>query len=318
MNRRFLVSLFKGMIVAVVLLCLGCRAQTSATTAETNARIEKQVRIQYEDRIPPDVQISVGEHKPSDLPGYDTVTVTFSQGAKKQTQDYLVSKDGNTLASFRKWDISKDPYAALMSKIDLTGRPYKGNKDAKVVIVNYDDFQCPYCSRMHASISQIMQKYGDRVKLVYKDFPLVEIHPWAMRAALDANCLAEQSMDAYWGFADYVHSHGSDISGQQRDVKQAETDVDQAAREQGRKFNLQTWKLDACMSKPNEKAVRASMDEASDLGVTSTPTLFVNGERVGGALPTDEIELVVNRALKNAGQQVPAPVAAQAKSDNQK
>ncbi len=217
MHRRFLVALFKGTIIAVVLLCLGCRAQTPATAAETNARIEKQVRIQYEDRIPPDVQISVGERKPSDLSGYDTVTVTFAQGEHKQTQDYLVSKDGSTLARFTKWDISKDPYAALMSKIDMTGRPYKGNKDAKVVIVNYDDFECPYCSRMHASIGEIMQKYGDRVKLVYKDYPLVEIHPWAMRAALDANCLNELSMDAYWSFADYVHSHGSEISGPQKE-----------------------------------------------------------------------------------------------------
>jgi protein-disulfide isomerase len=316
MNRRFLVSLFKGTMIAVVLLCLGCRAQTPASTAEIDARIEKQVRIQFEDRIPPDVQISVGERKASDLPGYDTVTVTFAQGDRKQTQDYLLSKDGKTLASFRKWDLSKDPYAALMSKMDLTGRPYKGNKDAKVVIVNYDDFQCPYCSRMHATMSEIMQKYGDRVKLVYKDFPLVEIHPWAMRAALDANCLAEQSTDAYWSFADYVHSHGADISGPQRDVKQAQANVDQATRDQAKKFNLQTWKLDACMSKPNEKAVRASMDEAQDLGVQATPTLFVNGERIGGALPPDQIEQVINRALKDAGQQ--PPVAAQAKTESQK
>jgi protein-disulfide isomerase len=318
MNRRFLVALFKGTIIAVVLLCLGCRAQIPATVAETNARIEKQVRMQYEDRIPPEVQILVGDRKPSELPGYDTVTITFARGDNKQTQDYLVSKDGKTLASFKKWDITKDPYAALMSKIDLTGRPYKGLKDAKVVIVNYDDFQCPYCSRMHTTMNEVMQKYGDRVKLVYKDFPLVEIHPWAMRAAMDGNCLAEQSMDAYWSFADYVHLHGAEISGPQRDVKQSETNVDQATREQGRKFNLPAWKLDACMAKPNEKAIRASMEEASDIGVQSTPTIFVNGQRISGALPVSDIEVVINRALRDAGQQVPAAASAQAKSDIQK
>ncbi len=96
-------------------------------------------------------------------------------------------------------------------------------------------------------------------------------------------------------------------------MKQAEINVDQATREQGRKFNLPAWKLDACMAKPNEKAVRASMNEASDLGVQATPTLFVNGERVGGALPASEIEAVVNRALRNAGQPAPAAAAAQAK-----
>lgn len=299
-------SIFKGTVIAIALLCLGCRAQTPASAADTNSRIEKQVRILYEDRLPPDVQIAIGDRKPSEIAGYDTVTVTFAQGPRKQTQDYLISKDGATLARFTKWDITKDPFATLMEKINTTGRPFKGNKDAKVVIVNYDDFQCPYCARMHASMNEIMQKYGDRVKLVYKDFPLVEIHPWAMRAAVDANCLAEQSVDAYWGFADYVHAHGSEISGPQRDPKQSDVNVDQATREVGRKFNLQAWKLDACMAKPNEKAVRESMDEAMDLGVQATPTLFINGERIGGALPTADVVTVINRALKNAGQTAPA------------
>lgn len=303
-------SLFKGTMFAVLVLCLGCKAQTPASVTQTKSRIEKQVRIMYEDRIPPEVQVVVGERTASELQGYDKVTVTFVQGERKQTQDFLVSKDGNTLARFTKWDISKDPYDALMSKIDIANRPFKGNKDAKVVIVNYDDFQCPFCSRMHASMNEVMQKYGDRVKLVYKDFPLVEIHPWAMRAALDANCLAEQNVDAYWSFADYVHAHGAEISGEKRDVKQAETNVDQATREQGRKFNLQAWKLDACMAKPDEKAVRASMDEATELGVQATPTLLVNGERIGGAMPASDIEMVIDRALRNAGQQSPATAAA--------
>ncbi len=318
MYRRVLVSIFKGTIFAIVLLCLGCKAQNPATSADVNGRIEKQMRILYEDRLPPDVQISVGDRKPGDLPGYDTITVTFAQGERKQTQDFLISKDGSTLARFTKWDITKDPYDALMSKIKTDGRPFKGNKDAKVVIVNYDDFQCPYCSRMHTSMNEIVQKYGDRVKLVYKDFPLVEIHPWAMRAAVNANCLAEQNNDAYWGFADYVHTHGQEISGPERDPKKAEVNVDQATREVARKFNLQQWKLDACMAKPNEKAVRASMDEATEVGVQATPTLFINGERIGGALPTEEIEKVVKRALKNAGLSAEATANGQAASASQK
>lgn len=302
-------STFKGTLLAVVLLCLGCKAQTPAPDQNVNSRVEKQVRILFEDRLPPDVQITIGERKPSELAGYDTITVTFSQGERKQTQDFLLSKDGTSLARFTKWDITKDPYAALMAKINIAGRPYKGNKDAKVLIVNYDDFQCPYCSHMHASMNEIMQKYGDRVKLVYKDYPLIEIHPWAMRAALDANCLAEQSNDAYWGFADYVHTHGPEISGPKRDVEQAQVNVDQATREIGRKYNLQTWKLDACMAKPDEKAVRDSMSEATEVGVQATPTLFVNGERIGGALPADDIEAVIDRALINAGESLPATTA---------
>ncbi|HET8666806.1 MAG TPA: thioredoxin domain-containing protein [Terriglobales bacterium] len=303
-------SLFKGSIFAVLLLCLGCAAQSPANS-DLDRRIERQVRTLYEDRLPPDVQVAITGRKASDIPNYDQVTVTFTQGAQKQSQEFLVSKDGKTLARFAKWDISKDPYAETMSKINTSGRPFKGNKDAKVVIVNYDDFQCPFCSRMHQTMNVIMKQYGDRVKLVYKDFPLVEIHPWAMRASMAANCLFAQSTDAYWSFADYLHAHGAEISGERRDVKEAEGNVDKAAREQVRQFNLDSGKLDACLAKPDETAIRASIAEATQLGVQATPTMFINGERIGGALPAKDLEVIINRALRDAGGQ-PAPAAAAA------
>jgi protein-disulfide isomerase len=309
MNRRFLVSLVKGSIIAVLLLCLGCAAQSPSAT-DLDRRIERQVRMLYEDRLPPDVQVAISGRKASDLPNYDQVTVTFSQGTQKQSQDFLVSKDGKTLARFAKWDISKDPYAELMNKINTANRPFKGNKDAKVVIVNYDDFQCPFCSRMHQTMNVVMKQYGDRVKLVYKDFPLVEIHPWAMRAAMDGNCLYAQSLDAYWSFADYVHAHGAEISGEKHDVKEAEGNVDKVARDQAKQFKLDAPKLDACLAKPDEAPIRASINEAMQLGVQATPTMFINGERIGGALPAKDLEAVIDRALRDAGQ--PAPVNAAA------
>jgi len=240
------------------------------------------------------------------------VTITFTQGTQKQSQDFLVSKDGKTLARFAKWDISKDPYAEVMGKIDTTGRPYKGSKDAKVVIVNYDDFECPFCSRMHQTMNVIMKQYGDRVKLIYKDFPLVEIHPWAMKAAEDANCLAAQKTEAYWSFADYVHAHGAEISGEKHDIKEAEGNLDKAAHDQAKQFNLDGAKFDACVAKPDVAAIRASMAEATTLGVEATPTMFVNGERIGGALPATDIEAVINRALLEAGQTPPVTTASAA------
>src|SRR5512146_1097839 len=196
MNRRFLVSLFKHCLAFLLLLCLGCAAQ-SATDADLARRIERQVRASFQ--LPASVQVEVGPRKPSEFTGYDTVALTFSQGDRKQTNDFLVSKDGKTLIRMSKLDITKDPYAETMSKIDVAGRPFRGNKDAKVVIVNYDDFQCPFCTRMHQTLfSDVMETYGDRVKLIYKDFPLYEIHPWAGRAAVDANCLGTQNNDADW------------------------------------------------------------------------------------------------------------------------
>ena len=136
-------------------------------------------------------------------------------------------------------DLTRDPYVEVMSKINLDHRPWKGNKDAKVVIVSYDDFQCPFCSRMHQTLfGDIFKSYGDKVKIVYKDFPLYSIHPWAGHAAVDGNCLAEQNNNAYWSFADYMHTSGRDISGERKAVAEQFEAVDNITRDQGRKFDL--------------------------------------------------------------------------------
>lgn len=308
MLRRLFVHLFRRSLITMLLLCLGCAAQSPAP--ELNQRIERQVRSYFS--VPPSVQVVVGARSPSsEFPNYDQVNITFVQGERKQTHDFLLSKDGKTLVRLTKLDISKDPYAELMSKIKLDGRPVRGNPYAKVTIVNFDDFQCPFCSRMHATLFQdIMKTYGDRVKVVYKDFPLAEIHPWATHAAIDANCLAAQNSNAYWDFADYVHANQRQINGetQRKPLAEQFAALDKIALDQGQKNNLQLAPLQACIQAQSNTAVLESMKEASSLGVTATPALFVNGEKIDGAVPAQELRVTIDRALKDAGQ--PAPSAA--------
>src|SRR5579864_5749026 len=174
MLRRFLVTLLRRSLIFLVVICLGCSAQSAPP--ETAKAIERQVRGSY--NIPPTVNITVGAPRPSEFPNYDTLTVTLDGGEKKQVYDFLLSKDRKTLMRLSKFDLTKDPYAETMKKIDVKGRPTRGNKDAKVVAVNYDDFQCGFCSRMHQTLfPQLLREYGDRVLFIYKDFPLAEIHP---------------------------------------------------------------------------------------------------------------------------------------------
>src|SRR5690348_6358348 len=206
MIRRLCVSLCRRPVAALLLFCLGCAAQSNAP--ELDKRIERQIRQSF--TVPPSVQIKVGPRQPSkDFPSYDSVDITFSQGDRTRTQEFLVSKDGKTLVRPIKMDISQDPWAALMSKIDVQGRPLRGNKYAKVTIVTFDDFQCPFCSRLHQTLfsPDFWKRYSHRVKVIYKDFPLSQIHPWAHHAAIGANCLAALNADAYWDFADDVHAH---------------------------------------------------------------------------------------------------------------
>lgn len=288
-------------ILVLALVCLGCSAQSAPQ--EQVQRIEREVRSYYS--IPPNVKITVGPLRASDFPNYDALTINMDGNGKKQDYEFLLSKDGKTLLRMTKLDISKDPYVETMKKIDLNGRPVRGNKDAKVTVVNFDDFECPYCSRMHQTLfPEILKEYGDRVQFVYKDFPLSEIHPWAIHAAVDANCLAAQNSDAFWDFADYIHANQHEVSSEKTREGQYAA-LDKLTTDQGQKHNLDSGKLQACIKAQNEAPVKASIKEGESVGVNATPTLFVNGEEMDGALPLNELRAALDHALEQAG--VPAP-----------
>ncbi len=313
MYRRFLVTALRRSILVLLLICLGCSAQSAPT--DVAQRIERQVRAYY--TVPPHVKITLSPLKPSEFPNYDALTITFDSGDKKQNYDFLLSKDGKTLIRLTKLDLSKDPYAEVMKKIDVSGRPARGNKAAKVVVVNYDDFQCPFCSRMHQTLfPQLLKEYGDRVVFIYKDFPLSEIHPWAMHAAVDANCLASQNNDAYWEFADHIHSNQGEVNSEKSREGQLGA-LDRLALLQGQNHSLDVAKLQSCMKAQNEDVVKASLREGETLGVNATPTLFVNGQEVDGALPISELRVVFDRALEQAGVPAPAHPAAPAPAASQ-
>lgn len=309
MLRRVLVSLMRRCFVLLLVVCLGCVAQSASP--ELERKIERQVRSYY--KIPADVNVTVGPLSPSkDWPNYDSVTVTVDSEGKKQDLAFLVSKDQNSLMRIIKFDLNKDPYAAIMSKIDIAGRPTRGAKASKVVVVNFDDFECPFCSRMHEELfPEILKEYGDRVTFVYKDYPLTEIHPWAVHAAVDANCLAAQSGDAYWDFADYIHANQHEVSEEKTPGARLEA-LDRLTILQGQKHNLDLAKLQACVKAQDESAVKASEKEGDAIGVDATPTMFINGEKIDGVVPVGELRTALDRALKDAGMPVPDHSAAAA------
>jgi protein-disulfide isomerase len=292
--------------LALLLVCLGCSAQSPPSDVERV--VERQVRAHYS--LPPDVKVMIGPLRASDFANYDAVTITFASPHKKQEFEFLLSRDHKTLVRMTKLDLTQDPYAATMKKIDVSGRPTRGNKGAKVTVVNYDDFECPFCSRMHETLFPgLFKEYGDRVLFIYKDYPLEEIHPWAVHAAVNANCLGAQNGDAYWDYADYLHGNQQSVSnGKGRDGQNAE--LDKLATLQAQKRNLDVPKLQACVKAQDEKAVRASMREGEALGVDATPAMFVNGQKLDGAVPADEIRLALDGALKDAGVAPPEHKAA--------
>jgi protein-disulfide isomerase len=302
----------------LVSLAAGCKAQSPSSTASTSAspvptsqlnrRIEVLVRSQFD--VPPNVEVTIGATSKSDFPGFENLPITFSKNGKQSVVNFLLSSDGNTVARLEKFDISHNP----ADTISVQNRPLRGAPDAKVTIVNFDDLECPYCARMHQQLFPALQDhYKGLVKFYYKDFPLVEIHPWAMHAAVDSGCLADQNGDAYWRFVDYLHAHSDEVTGPARDVQQAGKTLDKMTHDEGERSKLDLAKLDACVAKQDESAVRASMKQGDSLGVNGTPTLFINGERISGVLPVAELNVAIDRALREAGVQPPAPMAEPAK-----
>lgn len=302
------IRVFVGLLALT--LAAGCKAQTStAPNADLNRRIEVMVRSQF--NIPPDVSVNLGQRSHSDLAGYDKLPVTLSNGKRSQVVNFLISTDNKTLARLEKFDLEKNP----LFNIDVAGRPVRGNPNAKVTVVSFDDLECPYCARMHEQLfPDTFDRYKDQVRFIYKDDPLTEIHPWAMHAAVNANCLADQNGDVYWKYVDYLHSHGQEINGPDRNLTKSYAALDRIARDEATVAKLDGTKLDACIAKQDESKINESRQEADALGVNGTPALFINGERIDGAVPEQQVWTVIDRALRDTGEQPPAQPGASAPS----
>ena len=318
--------------LAACLASLGCHAQTPASTPTklvTGATLAPAVAYRVEillrskAQLPPLSTISIGAAEPSDIPGFHTINVTVTAEDKSSHPiKFLLSDDGKTVAQFIKYDISADP----RTKVSPAGRPSRGGPaSAPVVIVNFDDLECPYCARFHDSLfPAITQRYGDKVHIVYKDFPLDQ-HPWAIRAAVDVNCLAAQSPTGYWNLVDYIHHNGEDIGSDpnakldapKADTKEADApkhtldranaQLDKLTRDQGAQQKVDAAKLDACIAKQDTSAIDASKQLGTALNVESTPTYFINGEKYEGALPIDYIFSQIDNALRAQGTTPPPP-----------
>ena len=300
-------SLQAALTILLLAASFGCHAQVPPAGEKVSPDLARRIEILIRTRskIPPDLILNVGTRGPSEIPGYDKVQVTFTEdGNVSKPLFFLISKDDKTLGQFNTYDISKDPKLL----VSPTGRPARGGPEtAPVVIVGFDDLECPYCTRMHnALFPALTQRYGDQVRIVYKDFPL-SIHPWAMRAAIDVNCVASQSPTAYWNLVDNIHTHAAEFGGKDKSLAAANASLDQLTLEEARKNNLKTELVEACIKKQDDSAIKASMKIGDDLGIEATPVLFINGEKLEGAYPLADVFRMIDGALLAAGQTPPPP-----------
>lgn len=173
------------------------------------------------------------------------------------------------------------------SKIVSTDHPWSGGKDAAVTVVEFSDFQCPFCRAAENSVKQIKAKYGDKIKIVYMDFPL-SFHQHAMDAARAASCAGGQ--EKFWLYHDALFADQS---------KLAAADLKAAAL----KLGLDGKKFDDCFDKQSpDAAIKADLAQGQSLGVTGTPTFFINGREIVGAQSADKLSEVIDDELMGANR----------------
>lgn len=182
-------------------------------------------------------------------------------------------------------------------KLESLAGPAKGPESAPITIVEYADFQCPYCTRALASLKQVEEKYAGKIRIVFRDFPLSQIHPFAAKAAEAGACANDQGK--FWPMHDKLFANQTKLA--VNDLKQHATDL-----------GLDAEAFGACLDSGKHAAeIKKSVEEGQRYGLSGTPSFFVNGRLIVGAQPYDSFAEVINDELERTPS-TPATTAAAA------
>jgi len=244
----------------------------STSQSPLQKTIEAYVRNLY--AFGPDVEVSVTDPKDAGMAGLLETTVSVKVGGNNEDAKFYVSKDGKYLVRGEVSDLSKDPLAANRALMDLKDAPSMGDAKSAVTLVEFSDFECPVCRSLHDIMRGISQKYP-QVRIVFKDYPIEVLHPWARTAAIAGRCAYTQDPAAFWKMYDLIYDNQDIISASNAWMKMTEY-----AGQIG--LNADTFR--SCMAGPDAgAAVDASRANGQKLDVNSTPTIFVNGRKMVGA-----------------------------------
>ena len=289
-----------GKLSVIAFLGLAAFAQAPKISALDKPTLEAYVRHLFV--MDSHVNVQVSDPKPSELPGFAQVTVHASVGNQAQDFVFLISKDGSKIVQGSVFDIHNNPFKNELDKLKADGSPNFGTQGAPVVVVEFSDFQCPYCKEEASMLrANLPVSYGKQVHLYFKEFPLESLHPWARAGAIAGRCVYRQGNDQFWDFHDWIFSHQGEIT--------PENLKDKVMEWASGKSGIDRQQLGQCIdSKATEAEVNRSIAEGMALNVNQTPVLFVNGRRLPGAYdwPTlrsiIDYEIEYQKTAKNAGE----------------
>ena len=234
----------------------------------------------------------VHQVEPSPIPGLQQVKFIVEMNG--QRQNGLVYLSGKKIILGQIFDLATQqnltdqqtgepqPVHYDIKDLDLADRVPRGRPGGKLVIVEFSDFQCPYCKQATKPIDELFKKYPQDVVIYYKHLPITQVHPMAYKMAMASECARAQKAEAFWSFHDRFFSDPPI-----RDAAQLREQIEQLAKQQG----LDTKRFLICYDN-GEQATRIQKDmaDASKIGVSSTPTFLLNGEFVAGVQPLESFE----------------------------
>lgn len=277
-------------LVAVVLFALSVQAQTAppATSSGTKPSGSQvfnkalfEAAIRYYDVLVPDTSVKIDDPKPAQsLPGFSEVNVHLSLGGESKDEIYYISADGQTVipaesGSVPAFNINRNPFQINLDKLVLDNQPSFGPADAPVTIVEFGDLECPSCRAEAPILRAILPNfYSGKVRVVFKDFPLESIHPWARAASDAARCVFHQNPQEFWKMYDWFYDTQDEIT---------PDNLNSQVLGWAGKNGVDAVQLSHCIdTKATDPEVARNLAEGRALNVRGTPTLFVNGRKVGG------------------------------------
>ena len=255
----------------------------------TEAEMEQRITEVF--KTPATLKVTVGGFKPSPAPDFKQGTLTMDNGKTKQDRVILLGRDGKHLVVSELFNLGVDPKQQALRIISLKDEPSEGPASAPVTLVEYADLQCPTCARMHDFLqTKILPRYGDKVRIVFKEFPLVAIHDWSFTAAIADRCAYQMNPSAYVAIRTSIFRNQQLIN---------ITNLRETLLSYGEEAGVDRVHLAGCLdAKSSRPSIQRDMDEAKRINVTQTPTVFINGRMMMGLPSEDAYYQAIDAALK--------------------
>ncbi len=260
-----------------------------------------EATIRYYELTVPAVGVTIADPKPAkSLPGFSEIDVHLSYNSDTKEETYFLSADGQTVipgapSSVPAFNLKGNPFQINLDKLVTAGAPSFGPAGtAPVTIVEFGDFECPSCRAEAPILRQLLPSAEPgKVRVVFKDYPLESIHPWARAAADAARCVYRQSPQAFWKVYDWFYETQDDIN--------PDNLTDKIVAWAG-KNGIDGVQLGRCIAtKASDPDVAKNIAEGHSLNVTGTPTMFINGRKISGVdfqVLQQIVQVEVDRASK--------------------